>query len=123
VSRKTTFMGLNSDEVLLSMLIHPAYWQSVPMIKFSHPEIARLLNINGNYVAYRNLFDPENPNKYVLSDPVGEAYRKKPGYRNKFDNELIRLDERARNTRFKQVGGSHRQIREVITPRRDEELF
>lgn len=95
ISRKTSLQGLNSDEVVLSMITHPAYWQTVPMIKFSHPEIAKMLNVKGNYASFQGLFDPLNPSKYVLADVVGEAYRKKPAYRSKLDNELIRLDERA----------------------------
>lgn len=95
ISRKTSFIGLNSDEVLLSMITHPAYWQAIPMIKFSHPDIAKMLNVEGSYVSFQGLFDPLNPNRYVLSDVVGEAYRKKPAYRSKMENELIRLDERA----------------------------
>ncbi|HEX2935963.1 MAG TPA: cytochrome c biogenesis protein CcsA [Bacteroidales bacterium] len=95
ISRKTTFLGLNSDEVLLSMITHPAYWQTVPMIKFSHAGIAEMLNIKGSYVSFQGLFDPQNPSHYILGDVVGEAYRKKPAYRSKMENELIRLDERA----------------------------
>lgn len=95
ISRKTKFLGLTSDELLLNMLTHPAFWQSVPMIRFSHPDIATLLQVKGKYVAFQGLFDPANPNKYMLSEPVSEAYRKKPGSRSKLDNELIRLDERA----------------------------
>lgn len=94
ISRKTNINGLNADQVLLGMLSNPQYWQQVPMIKASHPSIKELLGIETNYISFRDITFSNRTQTYLLGPYVEEAYRKKPAYRNKFDNEIIRLDER-----------------------------
>ncbi|MBN2349060.1 MAG: cytochrome c biogenesis protein CcsA [Bacteroidales bacterium] len=93
VSRKNSFNGLTSDQVLLGMLSYPAYWQNQPMIKVGHDQIKEMLGITGNHVAFNRVFDPATFD-YMLKNYVDQAYRKKPAYRSKFDTEIIRLDER-----------------------------
>lgn len=94
ISRKTSINGLNADQVLLGMLSNPQYWQQVPLIKASHPSIKELLGIETNYISFRDITFSNRTQTYILGPYVEEAYRKKPAYRNKFDNEIIRLDER-----------------------------
>jgi cytochrome c-type biogenesis protein CcsB len=94
ISRKTKFMGQTSDQVLLGMLTFPDYWQTVPMIKASNPDIMKLLNTKENLVSYKSLFTEGHNNQYVLSKYVNDAYGKIPAMRSKFDTEIIRLDER-----------------------------
>jgi cytochrome c-type biogenesis protein CcsB len=96
ISRKTNFLGQTSDQVLLGMLAYPFFWQQVPMIRVSHPEIKKILHITDNYVSFSGIFKPASPNpEYLLGRYVGEVYRKKPAARNQFDNEIIRVNERA----------------------------
>jgi cytochrome c-type biogenesis protein CcsB len=95
VSGKTTFMEQDPDQVLLGMLAYPEYWQHIAMIRVSHPEIQKILNIPGRYVSFSGVFDINEENvPYRLSQYVSNAYQKKPANRNTFDNEIIRLDER-----------------------------
>jgi cytochrome c-type biogenesis protein CcsB len=94
VSRKELYHGQNPDQVLLGMWVHPGIWQHERMIKVSHPEIRQLLKLTSEYASYADFFTHDHNGKYVLKDQVEIAYRKKPGNRSKFDNELIRLDER-----------------------------
>lgn len=94
VSRKTGLLGQNSDQILLGMLVYPEYWQGIPMIRVSHPEIQKLLGVNDSYVSFAGVFGNSAEHPYLLSKYVQEAYQKKPSYRNKFDTEIIRLDER-----------------------------
>jgi cytochrome c-type biogenesis protein CcsB len=91
VSRKTSFNGLTSDQVFLGMLENPGYWQTVPMIKVSNPQLIRELNLNNGYASFQNFV---NQNGYILEKAVNEAYQKKPAYRSKYDNELLKVDER-----------------------------
>ena len=91
VSRKTSFNDLSPDQVLLGMLQNPSYWQTVPMIKVSNDSLAKELNLNSNYASYLNFL---NDKGYILEAAVNEAYQKKPAYRSKYDNELIKVDER-----------------------------
>lgn len=94
ISRKTSISGLSADQVLLGMLSNPEYWQKVPLIKVSHPEIKELLEIEDNYISFIDITRNNKSGTYILRPYVQEAHRKKPAYRSKFDNELLRLDER-----------------------------
>ena len=92
---KTLFNELTPDQVLLGMLVHPVYWQAVPMIRVKHPEIQDILQISGPYVSFMGVFDLNTESSpYKLSRFVNEAYQKKPASRTTFDTEIIRLDER-----------------------------
>jgi hypothetical protein len=94
VSRQSNFMGLSSDQVLLGMIFNPEFWQMVPLIKISHPGIREILNTEADYISFSEIVF-NNPSKtYLLGPFVEEAYRKQPAYRTKFDNEVIRVDER-----------------------------
>ena len=90
--RTNTYKGMNADQVFLGMLSDPAVWQYEPVIRATHPDIRKMLGSQDKYFSFAGFFD--NNNNYILESTVGEAYRKKPAERSKFDNELIRLDER-----------------------------
>lgn len=94
ISRKTSIMDQNCDQVLLGMIVHPDYWQTVPMIKVSHPEIQKILHIQTSYVSFSGVLNHSDKSPYVLNTYVNEAYQKKPASRSTFDTEIIRLDER-----------------------------
>jgi cytochrome c-type biogenesis protein CcsB len=95
ISRKTMFLGQNSDQVLLGMLVYPEVWQKMPLIKASHPEILQLVNSTENLISYSSLFSSDHEGGYLIIEPVKAAYNKKPSERSKFETELIRFDERA----------------------------
>ena len=94
ISRKTSFMEQSGDQIFLGMLTFPEYWQTIPMIKASHPDIMKVLNTSEKLVSFNSLFTMDQGNQYVLQQYVQDAYSKKPASRSKFDNEIIRLDER-----------------------------
>ncbi|MCB9012792.1 MAG: cytochrome c biogenesis protein CcsA [Bacteroidales bacterium] len=91
VARKTEINGLNPDQVILGMLQDPGYWQTVRMIRVSNDQLARELNLDSKYAAFQDFLNNEG---YVLQSAVEQAYRKKPAYRSKYDNELMKVDER-----------------------------
>ena len=75
ISRKTVFMGQSGDQVLLGMLTFPEYWQTIPMIKASHPEIMKVLNTKEKLVSFNSLFTDQG-NQYILQQYVQDAYHK-----------------------------------------------
>ncbi len=93
VSRKSSFDGQTSDQVFLGMMSDPLKWQQVPMIKIGHPEVAEVLGITGKYASYLDFINMEE-GTYKLGNYVTEAYEKKPAARSKFDNEVMKVDER-----------------------------
>ncbi len=94
VARKTSFNGMNPDQVLMGMQLEPQKWQSVKMIKVSHPELKQLLGLNGSHAAFTDMLDFSQGGGYKLRDLVSQAYAKKPAERSKFDNDVIAVDER-----------------------------
>lgn len=91
LSRRNVYRGMNNDQVLLGMLADPGTWQFEPIIRASHPQILEIMGTTNRYFAFASFF---RDNHYILQDYVEEAFRKKPAFRSKFDNEIIRLDER-----------------------------
>lgn len=95
ISRRSTLLGMNADQVLLGMLTHPEIYQKMKMIKISHPLLAKKLGLpkDEKYASYDDFFDPET-GRYKLSDDIGRATRKKSSERDMYDKELIKADER-----------------------------
>ncbi|HMM11249.1 MAG TPA: c-type cytochrome biogenesis protein CcsB [Bacteroidales bacterium] len=94
VSRKTSFAGMNPEQVLIGMQMEPEKWQLVRMIKVSHPELKKFLNITGSHAAFVDMLDFNQGGGYKLRDLVSQAYARKPAERSKFDNDIIAVDER-----------------------------
>ncbi|MBU1369955.1 MAG: c-type cytochrome biogenesis protein CcsB [Bacteroidetes bacterium] len=95
VARKSSFNGLNPDQVLMGMQLEPEKWQLQKMIKVSHPELKKFLNIrSGSHAAFADFLDMQSGSGYKLRDMVSQAYAKKPAERSKFDNDVIKVDER-----------------------------
>ncbi|WP_197972112.1 cytochrome c biogenesis protein CcsA [Nitrosophilus labii] len=89
-----TMFGLTHNQIILGMASKPTYWQKIKMIKVNHPGVKKLLGLNENekYFAFIDIFDKYG--NYKLAKLVEEAVRKRPGERDKFDKELIKVDER-----------------------------
>lgn len=93
ISRKSKLDGLNADQVMLGMMSDPVSWQQVQMIKVTHPEVRKLIGIEGKYASYLDFINMSE-GTYKLSKYVTEAYEKKPALRGKFDNDVLKVDER-----------------------------
>ncbi len=94
VARKNTWQGMSSTEVFLDMQVNPGKWKDIPVIKVANSDLKTLLNANGNYVSFNSLFNPVS-GEYKLNQLVAATYEKKPNERNKYDKEIINVDERA----------------------------
>jgi len=94
ISGKSSFFGLNHNQVLLGMLSKAQYWQNVDMIKATHPEVKSLFGMSEDqkYFAFNDIFNAKG--EYKIGDAVSDAHRKKPAERDKFDKDLIKVDER-----------------------------
>lgn len=91
VARKSSFYGMSSDEVVLSMNLYPELWQTVPMIKVAK-DIASELGINDTYASALDFFDANG--QYKILDAVQAAYNKAPAIRNQLEKDYIYADER-----------------------------
>lgn len=94
VSRKSDLEGQNPDQVFLGIMAFPDIWDKVPMIRVNHPEIQRILGINGKMASFSQIVNLRTGEGYKLREFVEKAYAKKPAEQSKFDQEMIRVDER-----------------------------
>ena len=94
VARKNSWNGMSSTEVYLDMQVNPEKWKDIPVIKVANSDLRKLLNANGNFVSFNSLFNPVS-GEYKLNQLVAATYEKKPNERNKYDKEIINVDERA----------------------------
>ncbi|RUT73260.1 cytochrome c biogenesis protein [Ancylomarina longa] len=92
ITKKSNFEGYSSEQIFLSMVLNPQEWQRVPMIKVGNSDLAREMGINGKYGSFMNFINQQG--QYKLGQKVQEAYAKKPAQRNKYDKEIISVDER-----------------------------
>jgi len=92
ISRKSSLYQKTSDEVVLSMMVYPEIWQTMPIILVSDKSIAAQLGVDGKYLAIQNFFDAQG--NYKISENVRAAYGKGPAFRSKLEKEYINLDER-----------------------------
>ena len=91
VAKKTSWEGMTPTEVFLDMQANPEKWETVPIIKVDNAEIRKMLGITGKYASFSDFI---SANGYKLSTPVMQAYEKRSNTRNKFDKEIINVDER-----------------------------
>jgi cytochrome c-type biogenesis protein CcsB len=84
---------MDANEILFNIVNSPRIWQAEPIIRISHPELKKLLNINGSYASFKDFFDTQT-NEYKLQKIVETAERKKESERNQFDKDAIKVDER-----------------------------
>lgn len=104
ISRKNSHNGMSPVQVMLSMMMEPEKWENEPIVKVSGSDMKRIIGVSGSFAAFNDFLDPAAPNGYKLSRYIEEAYDKSPGERNKFDKEVITVDERV-NILYKMLSG------------------
>jgi len=104
VSRKNQWDNMTPSQVMLSMMISPAAWENEPIIRVNSSEVAKILGIDGKYASFNDFLDPSLPNGYKLSQYVDKAYDKAATQRDRFDKEIINVDERV-NVLYKMLQG------------------
>jgi cytochrome c-type biogenesis protein CcsB len=93
ISRKESLEGLNHNQVIMGMMFNPELWESKPIIKIGHPDLMKMLGTNEKLVAFNKFVDLQK-GEYLLKEHVNKAFEKQPGQRDKFDKEIIAVDER-----------------------------
>ncbi|NPD86908.1 cytochrome c biogenesis protein CcsA [Lentimicrobium sp. L6] len=92
-SRKVTFDGLNTDQILLGMMINPDYWAKQEIIKVSNDQLKKIIGNDASRARFVDFFDA-NSGGYKLAKYVDAAYQKKPAERGTLDKDVIKVDER-----------------------------
>jgi len=92
ITKKDNWEGLSAVEFFIEMSANPDKWKSVPIVKVGNPELRKMLGISGDFVSFNQMFDQSG--HYRLNDLVQQSYNKKQTSRNKYDKEIINVDER-----------------------------
>nr|WP_321406416.1 cytochrome c biogenesis protein CcsA [uncultured Carboxylicivirga sp.] len=86
-----TFHGLSADQVALGIIIDPGFWQETPLITIKHDELRAILQVTDKKSSINNFFTPDG--QYKIRQLVETSYRKRPAYRNKLEQEAVKVDE------------------------------
>ena len=94
ITKKTSYKGQSSLEVLIGMCSNPELWQNEAIIKIAHEGLAKELGAEKDLVSFNQLFDAKNGGMYKLADKVDAIYQKDPSMRNQYEKEIVNVDER-----------------------------
>ncbi|HJN64124.1 MAG TPA: cytochrome c biogenesis protein CcsA [Flavobacteriales bacterium] len=92
ISRKQELYGQSATQILIGMMSNPVAWGNIPIIKISNPELKNVLDTKEKLASFIQLFEKDGT--YKLSKFVEDAYKKQPRNRDKFDKDVIAVDER-----------------------------
>lgn len=92
ISRKNSYNKMSATEVIMAMSANTLIWQNEPIIKVSNRRLGDELGAINGYVSYNQLFN--NGGTYRLAELVEQVYQKELSARNKYDKELLNVDER-----------------------------
>lgn len=93
MTKQNGFLGLNNMQLFLGMMVYPNEFRKVKMLAVSTPKLKEIIGVDKktDYVAFEDLFINDT---YKLINYLEEANRKKPAMRDKFDKDVMSLDER-----------------------------
>lgn len=95
ISNRDKYLGLNADQLMLSMLQVSQVWFAAPVIEIEkkNDSIHKILNVDKEkkYVSLTDFFTQDS-GEYKLSPYLDAAYRAKP--KNKFQKDFIDADEK-----------------------------
>jgi cytochrome c-type biogenesis protein CcsB len=93
LTRKSTFLGLEPNQIVLGMLTRPDIWKDIRILKIKTPKLKKYLGMEESrkYVAFSEIFDGRS---YKLASLVEDANKVDPNQRGTFEKDVLRLDER-----------------------------
>jgi len=92
ISRKDNIFNQNPSQVILGMMKNPKLWSNVPMIKITHEKLKLLLETEEDRVSFRSFFNQDGD--YILKNLVENVNTKAPINRDKYDKDILTVDER-----------------------------
>ncbi len=91
---RSTWEGMDANQVVLGMFSRPALWKKVNIIKIKTPKLRALLGVEKTQklVKFTDFFDANAT--YKLTKEVERANKLVPSRRGTYERDLIRADER-----------------------------
>ncbi len=97
VSLKVGKETLDANQIVLGMMIKPDAYRNIKIIKTKDKDVNKLIGAreDAKYASFAQFFaDPVTMKGYKLAQAVEDAVRKEAKHRNKFDKEILKVDER-----------------------------
>ena len=92
--REVEFEGLAPEQVILGIVLDPAYWSEVPLLRQSDKTLALHMGIPvEKRIPFAALFDEQGG--YRLAERVEQVYARAVDRRTKEERNLLKLDEKA----------------------------
>ncbi len=104
--KHNSFKGQSVDQMALGIMIDPQFWQEVPLITVKHDELRSILQLREKKSSFRNFFSPDG--QYKIRQLVESSHRKRPAYRNKLEQEAVKVDEQVNVFYMAQMGNFFR---------------
>lgn len=94
LSGRSTFLGMNSDQLVLGILSRPDVWKDVKIIKIQTPKLKEYLGVdkNENFISFSDAFNDKG--EYKLTKEAEKALLTKPIERGTYEKDIIKLDEK-----------------------------
>jgi cytochrome c-type biogenesis protein CcsB len=82
---------LDAMQVMIDVIADPEYWKQQKIIYVKESSVANILGVDGKYASFNDFI---NGGEYKLAALVETSFQKSPAQQNRFDRELIKVDER-----------------------------
>ena len=94
ILRNNSYKNLNANQLFLSMMLYPNEWKDEKLFKIKHLKLKRVLQVDPktSKIKFNDIFTKNG--SYKLENFLEISNAKKASLRDKFDKELIKLDEK-----------------------------
>jgi len=106
ITGRSVLYDLEPTQMFLGMVMQPEFYQTIPMIKIGHKKVAVTLGLpeDTKFAKFSDFFS-KSDSSYRIFNEVTTASKKRPLDQSKFDQELLKIDERV-NVAFMAYQGS-----------------
>lgn len=94
LSGKSSFMGMDANQIVLGMITRPDIWKDVKIIKINTPKLKKFLGVpeSEKYISFSEAFGEKND--YLLTKESEKALLTKPTERGTYEKDIIKVDEK-----------------------------
>ena len=94
LSGKSSFMGMDANQIVLGMITRPDIWKDVKIIKINTPKLKKFLGVaeSEKYISFSEAFGEKN--EYLLTKESEKALLAKPIERGTYEKDIIKVDEK-----------------------------
>ncbi|WP_141046375.1 cytochrome c biogenesis protein CcsA [Aliarcobacter cryaerophilus] len=94
LSGKSSFMGMDANQIVLGMITRPDIWQHVKIIKINTPKLKKFLGVpeSEKYISFSEALGEKKD--YLLAKESEKALLTKPIERGTYEKDIIKVDEK-----------------------------